>query len=313
MINANRVEYMNLSSSNAPAVSIVVPIYNKEKYLSKLLRDLVNQTLYDIEILCIDDGSTDSSKKIITKYQQKDSRIKYFYTTNRGLSAARNEGIMHSTGKYIGFVDADDRISLKMYECLWKNSEKNHADICICGGKVRGMFSPSWIKNALNTKDDFFPYFDGNVLFKRNTTPFIWRTMIRTSFIKDNNYLFDVNLKIGEDLLFLFEIIPFSKNIVLIGKKLYSYNWSNSDSLMNKNMYNNRFKKVEYNLEIIHKIVNYWSKYNFFELQVDLWNYIKSLFESEMPHLKTNEKNKLLLELDTIHDSIFMQCNFQFK
>lgn len=105
-------------------VSIIIPIYNTEKYIKDCLDSVVNQTLDDIEIICINDGSTDNSLKLINDYAKRDKRIKVINQENKGQGTARNIGIKESKGEYIGFVDFDDYIDLKMYEKLFYESKK---------------------------------------------------------------------------------------------------------------------------------------------------------------------------------------------
>ena len=114
-------------------ISIIVPIYNVEKYLEKCIESLLNQTYKNIEILLIDDGATDRCPQICDKYMEKDKRIKVIHKDNGGLSDARNVGIEIANGKYIGFVDSDDYVEKDMYEFLYKNIKENNADIAICG------------------------------------------------------------------------------------------------------------------------------------------------------------------------------------
>ena len=113
-------------------VSVIVPVYNVKKYLPKCLDSIINQTLKEIEIICVNDGSTDGSDKVLEEYAQKDSRIKIINRPNGGLSAARNTGIPHATGKYIGFVDSDDYIEPTMYEWMYGNAEWYHSQMVIC-------------------------------------------------------------------------------------------------------------------------------------------------------------------------------------
>ena len=101
-----------------PKISVIVPVYNVEKYLARCLDSIINQTLADIEIICINDGSTDNSLEILNDYAKKDSRIKIIDQTNAGLSCARNAGMQIAQGEYIGFVDSDDWIDLDFYEKL---------------------------------------------------------------------------------------------------------------------------------------------------------------------------------------------------
>ena len=102
----------------AAKVSIIVPVYNVASYLSKCLDSCINQTLYDIEIICVDDGSTDNSGELLDEYKAVDSRIQVIHKENGGLSSARNYGLDHANGDYIAFVDADDWIEENTFERL---------------------------------------------------------------------------------------------------------------------------------------------------------------------------------------------------
>lgn len=114
-------------------ISIIVPVYNVEPYLRKCLDSILGQTYRDLEILIIDDGSTDGSGEICDEYAGKDDRIKVFHTENKGLSAARNLGLDNATGDWIGFVDSDDWIEPDMYEVLLRKAEETGADVVECG------------------------------------------------------------------------------------------------------------------------------------------------------------------------------------
>ena len=113
-------------------VSIIVPVYNVEKYLERCLDSLINQTLKDIEIILVDDGSTDDSGNICDKYAKKDKRIKVIHKENGGLSDARNIGLSIANGRYLQFVDSDDFIHKQMIEILYNTIINNNADISIC-------------------------------------------------------------------------------------------------------------------------------------------------------------------------------------
>ena len=119
-----------------PLVSVIVPIYNVEKYLSKCIESIINQTLSNIEIILVNDGSTDSSGVIADNYAKKDSRIRVIHKKNGGQGSARNTGIELASGEYIGFVDSDDWIDLDMYEKLYNKSNKYKSDIAIGSRKV---------------------------------------------------------------------------------------------------------------------------------------------------------------------------------
>ncbi len=113
-------------------ISVIVPVYNVEDYLEECLESIIHQTYKNLEILIVDDGSTDSSCKIYSEYEKKDNRIRVIKKKNEGLSSARNEGLQHAHGEYIGFVDSDDYIDLNMYERLLAACENNRSPIAVC-------------------------------------------------------------------------------------------------------------------------------------------------------------------------------------
>ncbi|MBQ4104712.1 MAG: glycosyltransferase [Clostridia bacterium] len=146
-------------------ISVVVPVYNVENYLERCILSIINQTYQNLEIILVDDGSTDNSGAICDKLALKDPRIKVIHKENGGLSDARNAGIKEASGKYIGFVDSDDHIAPLMYEKLLSTLEENGADISICNyvyvhettnEEDEEMSSLSPIKNELLTKREAF-------------------------------------------------------------------------------------------------------------------------------------------------------------
>ena len=121
---------------NNDLISVVIPVYNVEKYIDECLESVLNQTYYNLEIILVDDGSTDKSGKICDKYQKKDSRIKVIHKKNGGLSDARNVGIKNSTGKYITFIDSDDTIAIDFISYLYNLIIKYNVDMSICAYSV---------------------------------------------------------------------------------------------------------------------------------------------------------------------------------
>ena len=125
-------------------VSVIIPVYNAEKYLEKCIESVVNQTLKDIEIILINDGSTDGSEEICKKYLS-DERVIYYSKENEGLAAARQDGIERASGEYIGFVDSDDWVEPDMYEKMYAAAKSNNSDVVYCNGLVNEdghRFSP---------------------------------------------------------------------------------------------------------------------------------------------------------------------------
>lgn len=208
-----------------PEVSIIVPVYNVEKYLPKCLDSLVNQTFKDIEILCVNDGSPDNSLEILNSYAEKDSRVKVISKENGGLFSARHEGMKYINGKYVIFVDSDDWVSENLVEKCISAAGSDNSDIVVFGafsvreknGKIsckRGGYDFSKFRSlandGLNIKDIFkFP-------------PTAWSKMYRSDFLKENNIKFQ-EIKNGEDQLFFIHSMLLAKKITAVDENLYYY------------------------------------------------------------------------------------------
>ena len=121
-------------SSTTPIISVIVPVYNSSKYLKECLDSILNQTLTDIEVICVDDGSTDESPLILEEYASRDSRLQILKQENKGAGAARNLGMTIAKGKYLSFLDSDDFFSPDMLKHAYLNAEIYSSDITIFGG-----------------------------------------------------------------------------------------------------------------------------------------------------------------------------------
>lgn len=167
--------------NNYPKISVIIPVYNTEKYLSKCLESVINQTLKDIEIIVINDGSTDSSQNIIDLYISKDDRIISIIKENGGLSDARNMGIDNSNGNYLAFIDSDDYIDEYMLENMYNLSQKHQSEIVLCdlvkvnekGEEFRDLPQSPQLADKIILKDDFTIFgemscFACNKIFKKS-------------------------------------------------------------------------------------------------------------------------------------------------
>lgn len=170
-------------------ISIIVPIYNAEKYLKKCIDSLVNQTKKELEILLINDGSTDKSEEIINSYH--DSRIKYYKNKNQGIGKTRNFGIEKSTGKYIMFIDSDDYLDENACEILYNKAENDKLDIVLCdfyklydSGKLEEVKQPSFKNSSLK---------DNPKILNENLSP--WAKIYKRELIIKNDIKFIENLK----------------------------------------------------------------------------------------------------------------------
>lgn len=205
-------------------ISVIIPAYNVEQYLPACLESIINQTYKNLEIILVDDGSQDRTGNICDEYVLKDSRIKVIHKTNGGVSSARNIGMDAATGKYVSFVDGDDWIDPQMYETLYNNALKYNTDISCCG------IAQKRIDGSISTlADDKLKFFSKKQLIKGFfDDPLIKETMygpcnkiIKKELIKSHS--FDTRFAIGEDLLFMFECLEMSENIVLENKPMYQY------------------------------------------------------------------------------------------
>ena len=170
-----------------PLVSVLIPVYNVEKYLSRCLDSLINQTLTDIEIICVNDGSTDDSLKILRQYQEKDNRIVIVDKKNGGLPSARNAGLDRARGQYVGFVDSDDYVEPSMFETLYKTAKKKNSEVVICGAQIfpETPRATDWLYRCLSPEYHHYDAFEPSLLFRNpSTTPFLWRVFIQRSLIE---------------------------------------------------------------------------------------------------------------------------------
>lgn len=207
-------------------VSIIIPVYNSEKYIKRCLNSVLNQTYKNIEIVIVDDGSTDNSFLEINKFEDK--RIKYFKKENEGVSIARNYGIKKSSGEYLLFVDSDDYIAKDMINELVKRIE-GLSEIVFCNN----------MEIWYNKEEERRLFVSVDKLSKNNVireiasgrAGLVCSKLVSKKVIEDNNILFDKNLKVGEDQLFFLEVVEKSDEFKHVDKSLYFYNRTNENSV----------------------------------------------------------------------------------
>lgn len=220
---------------NNPKVSVIVPIYNTAKYLPACLDSIINQTHQNLEIILVDDGSTDSSPEIIKKYASKDRRIKVITQTNQGQSTARNSGLKNSTGEYISFVDSDDEIKPTFIEKLL-SAHNGHTTLSVCGIHYKRLKSQSTNNVYVNqlrprhpkeSREAYVLYLlaiDGRMYSSVNK---LYRTDIAKTL------KFDTRLNFAEDTKFVLDYLKKAKGeISFILEPLYIYNFGTETSTM---------------------------------------------------------------------------------
>ena len=170
-------------------VSVLVSVFNVEKYLRQCLDSLIGQTLADIEIICVNDGSTDGSPAILEEYARIDRRVVVVNKANGGLPSARNAGLNVARGRYVGFVDGDDYAAPEMFQKLYEAAEANAADIVVCGGHLfpTEAAAPKWLKETLSPQNIVYKAGGIDALFQeRGAKPFLWRDFVRKELIDQN-------------------------------------------------------------------------------------------------------------------------------
>ena len=211
-----------------PKVSVIIPVYNVEKYISKCLNSVVNQTYKNIEIVIVDDGSKDNSGVIVDNFASNDKRVVVLHKENAGVSAARNDGLRKSTGEYVVFVDSDDYLELDFIEYYISIIVDTNADV-VCGLK---HFS---IWNRTQSSDFNYSGIDRvkamRYIYLEKINVAVWNKIYSKELILNSGVEFDESIWYGEGMLFNIEIFQAAENIVVSNKMVY-HQIFNPDSAM---------------------------------------------------------------------------------
>lgn len=217
-------------------VTVIVPIYNSKDYLRKCVLSILNQTYSNIEVILVDDGSSDGSSKICDDFAKQDHRVKVIHIPNGGVSNARNLGVQHAEGAYIAFVDSDDYIDEEYLETLVRGIQKSNADLCV------SALDPEYLGNSFEMQ--LTPDYEENLLFLLQNF-LLFGPMVklyRTDFIRKHQISFPKGISYGEDLLFNLDYLSVIDRICYINQCGYHYVTDNTESLSRKvrwNMFDN--------------------------------------------------------------------------
>lgn len=203
-------------------ISVIVPVYNVEKYVEKCIESIVNQRYFDLEILLIDDGSTDSSGKICDRYQIRDKRIKVFHKENGGLSDARNYGMKLASGKYIIFIDSDDYLDIEMISLLYSELKESMADISVCGfyevnedGSILLKQHDSGKRVLLDRKEAVKA-----VVEDREINSYVWNKLFKRELFSGIEFPFG---RYTQDIFIMYQVFNHAEKVVEINRPLYYY------------------------------------------------------------------------------------------
>ncbi len=222
---------------NEPLISVIVPIYKVEKYLTKCIDSIIVQSYKNLEIILVNDGSPDNCSQICDEYEKKDMRIKVIHKENGGLSSARNAGLDIANGEYIGFVDSDDSIHEDMYKVLYNNLVENNADISQCSIVLDD--SEHTIEKQKTTIYSGVNFFKATVEHKLSMT--VWNNLYKAKIWSETRFLDGYYY---EDVLAFPKIDAFNPKVVKTNLQLYRYNRQDTGILrMKKNMLHLRSKE----------------------------------------------------------------------
>lgn len=242
---------------NNVEVSIIIPVYNVEKYLEKCLNSVINQTFKNIEIIIVNDGSTDKSLDIIKKFMHQDKRIVLINKKNEGPSAARNSGLKIARGKWIQYIDSDDWIEINYIEKVYEFADKNSLDIVSTkyyinyeSGKeeIKKMYHKKEINSSSEYLKEFFENFE---------SPSLWNRFIKKEIYTKNNLFSNEKISLGEDLYITPKLFYFSKKIGFLNKEFYHYR-QNSESIT----HTKKSLKMIQVFNVFTDLDNFFSKYD---------------------------------------------------
>jgi len=218
-------------------VSVIIPVYNGEKHLRQCMDSICGQTLKDIEIICVDDGSTDASLQILRDYQKKDPRVQIYTQNHRYAGAARNLAKTYATGEYLAFWDCDDFFDVSALELMYKQSKKTNADLCVCGAN-------KWHEDKQRLAPDVVSYLNmqyvpGEVFNRETNAQYLfnftnavpWNKLYRRSFIEANDLDFQT-VRNGNDVYFTQCAIGLADRITVVDRPLINYRINQGTSLV---------------------------------------------------------------------------------
>lgn len=239
-------------------VSIIIPIYNVEKYLEKCLESIRAQTYQDLEIILVNDGSTDQSLQICEAYAQKDARIHVIDKVNEGVAIARNTGIAHATGDYIAFIDPDDWIEPLMFENMVKALQETNSPVCLCDffkdTQKRSQPKRFEFKETLLVGEQIVEHLINGMIGMPDLLPkyvyimgCVWRGLYRRSFISQHQLHFEPGLSVMEDLVFMVQTLLKCEQVAVVHEPYYHYVQHASSTLhsYNDKMWTDQLKVYE--------------------------------------------------------------------
>ena len=274
-------------------VSVIIPVYNSEAYLEEAIESVLKQNLNYVEIILIDDGSTDKSLDICYSYSNKHDNINVISQKNLGPGAARNKGIEVAKGEYVTFLDSDDLIHKNIFKKVYSILKETQSDIFIgnilCFDDVRQWHLPYMKKVFLNCRK--MKVGNADEMSEINYTPSVCNKWFKLSMLKKNNILFNENIKVGEDLLFTQKSYISAKKIVTKDIDIYNYRIIKKESLVKKSDIKFFENLLEVEKELIRLYDNKHLNNTIILRQIEFW--IDSIF-LKIENIQENEIDKVI-------------------
>lgn len=230
-------------------ISVIVPMYNVENYIRKCLESLVNQTLEDIEIIVVDDGSRDFGKNIVKEYVETYNNVKYYTKENGGLSSARNYGMKYATGEYIAFLDGDDYIDKKAYEKMYEKAKKEDSDIVECN---------FYWAYGRRKKKDIGEQYEGKSEMIEKARVVAWNKLYKREMLEEAKIEFPKGLQY-EDVEFFYKLVPYIEKVSFVKEPLIYYVQRNGSISNSKN------EKTRDIFTVLDNVISFYKQKNFYD------------------------------------------------
>lgn len=287
-----------------PRFSLIVPVYNSQKYLSACLDSLLLQTFDDFEIICVNDGSQDDSQSILDAYAMRDKRIAVFSQQNQGVSVARNTGLAHATGTIVLFIDSDDGLVPHALSVLDKAFASSGAEVITFGLLPNDMDAvPQSLRHELCPRDISYDGFKPALLFKEYSHPYACRTAVVRSLLEREQINFEPGVRLGEDQIFQFVLYPIAQKTALLSDALYMYRM-NQDSVTHEDTTSAESRliaKLEQHYLVEEAIVREWKSRNLMPLaQQDLLEWLLDFILLDTCKLSSDAQRSFFTRFDAL-------------
>ena len=267
-------------------VSVIVPVYNVYEYIEKCLDSLVKQTLKDIEIIVVNDGSPDDSQKIIDKYAKKYKNIKSYIKENGGLSDARNYGLKYAKGEYIAFLDSDDYVSYDMYEKMYQKAKEKDFDIVVCD--INYLYPDNTLRVSSGINDDTTDIKKAYLTIH----PAAWNKIFKKSLFQNDVY-FKKNVWF-EDVEFIYRMLPYIKSIGVV-KEAFNQYVQRPGSITNTIN-----KKIYHYIDNMNGVIDFYKErklYNEYEKELE-YAYVRYIYATFVKSVKRYDYSEYIKAVD---------------